>query len=60
MLGAQLNAVLTERLHPRTVTGPPDTEADQRAYDAYAKERTYHEEEHVEADFPATDRPQTG
>jgi membrane protein len=58
LLGAQLNVVLTERLHPRGLRGSPDTEADQRAYDAYAKERTYHHEEHVQADFPQTDRSQ--
>ena len=57
LLGAQLNAVLTERLHPRGLRASPDTEADERAYDAYAKERTYHREERVEADFPRTDRP---
>ena len=51
LLGAQLNVVLRERLHPRALVDAPDTEADQRAYDAYAKERTYHEEEHVEAEF---------
>ncbi len=55
LLGAQLNVVLTERLHPRAMTGPPDTQADHRAYDAYAKERTYHKEEHVEAEFSPTD-----
>jgi YihY family inner membrane protein len=51
LLGAQLNVVLVERLHPRALVDAPDTEADHRAYDAYAKERTYHDEEHVEADF---------
>ena len=51
LLGAQLNVVLRERLHPRALVDAPDTEADQRAYDAYAKERTYQEEEHVEAEF---------
>lgn len=56
LLGAQLNVVLNERLHPRAMTGPPDTKADHRAYDAYAKERTYHEEEHVEADFSPTEQ----
>ena len=35
----------------RALVDAPDTEADHRAYDAYAKERTYHEEEHVEAEF---------
>jgi YihY family inner membrane protein len=60
LLGAQLNTVLTERLHPRGLSGVPDTEADERAYDAYAKERTYHDEERVEADFPETDRRTEG
>lgn len=55
LLGAQLNVVLVERLHPRALVDAPDTEADHRAYDAYAKERTYHEEEHVEADFREQD-----
>jgi len=40
-----------ERLHPRALVDAADTEADRRAYDAYATERTYQEEEHVEADF---------
>ncbi|MBB5896142.1 YihY/virulence factor BrkB family protein [Kutzneria kofuensis] len=56
LAGAQLNVVLTERLHPRGLRDSPDTEADQRAYDAYAKERTYHQEERVQADFPRADR----
>jgi len=55
LLGAQLNVVLRERLHPRGLVDAPDTEADHRAYDAYAKERTYHEDEQVEADFRGDD-----
>jgi hypothetical protein len=42
LVGAQLNVVLKERLHPRRLGTAPVTEADHRAYDAYAKERTYH------------------
>jgi membrane protein len=56
LLGAQLNVVLKERLHPRAITDAPQTEADRRAYDAYAQERSYHDEEQVSADFPAQDR----
>ena len=51
MLGAQLNVVLKQGLYPRGLVGPPDTAADHRAYDAYAKERTFHDNEVVDADF---------
>jgi uncharacterized BrkB/YihY/UPF0761 family membrane protein len=53
LLGAQLNVVLKHQLHPRGLVNVPDTEADRRSYDAYAKERTYHDNERVEADFPS-------
>lgn len=52
LAGAQLNVVLRERLHPRSLTGEPETEADRRALTAYAQERTYHPGERVRADFP--------
>ena len=48
MLGAQLNVVLKERLFPRSVVDAPQTEADRRALQAYAQERTYQPEEDVE------------
>ena len=48
LLGAQLNVVLKERLHPRSLAGGPETEADRRALEAYAEERTYHEREEVD------------
>jgi membrane protein len=51
LAGAQLNVVLTERLHPRRLLTAPVTEADQRAYDAYAKERTYHLDQRVQTEF---------
>ncbi len=51
LFGAQLNVVLRERLHPRGLVDPSDTHADRRAYDKYAKERTYHEDERVETEF---------
>jgi YihY family inner membrane protein len=57
LLGAQLNVVLKERLHPRSLFGGPKTEADRRALQAYAEERTYHEEEDVDTRF---DRPHAG
>jgi YihY family inner membrane protein len=47
LLGAQLNVVLKERLHPRSVADSPKTEADHRALQAYAEERTYQPEEKV-------------
>ena len=52
LLGAQLNVVLKERLHPRGLVDTPATEADYRAYEAYAKERTYHDNERVRTEFP--------
>ncbi len=59
LLGAQLNVVLKERLHPRSMFGEPETEADHRALEAYAEEATYHESEEVDAYIdgkPAEDR----
>ena len=53
LIGAQLNVVLKERLHPRRLIHAPApvTEADHRAYDAYAKERTYHHDQQVHTQF---------
>jgi YihY family inner membrane protein len=51
LLGAQLNVVLKERLHPRSVAGTPRTDADRRALQAYAEERTYHPEEQVRTEI---------
>ena len=48
LLGAQLNVVLKERLHPRSLVDAPQTEADHRALQAYAEERTYQPEEEVQ------------
>lgn len=49
LLGAQLNVVLKERLHPRSLVKAPQTEADHRVLQAYAQERTYQPEEKVRA-----------
>jgi membrane protein len=57
LYGAQLNVVLKERLYPRSLAKAPDTEADRRAYQAYAKERTYHQQEDVNATFPSQRPP---
>jgi YihY family inner membrane protein len=51
LLGAQLNVVLKEHLHPRTFFGGPTTEADYRALESYADEATYHERHEVESHF---------
>jgi len=51
LIGAQLNVVLKERLHPRGLIDAPTTEADHRAYDAYAQERSYHHDEQVHTEF---------
>ncbi len=55
LYGAQLNVVLKERLYPRSLTKTPGTDADRRAYRAYAKERTYHQRE----DVNTTSRPKS-
>ena len=51
MLGAQLNVVLKRGLWPRSMIGGPDTSADHRAYQQYAEERRYHDEERVDTSF---------
>jgi membrane protein len=55
LVGAQLNVVLKERLHPRRLIPAPPTEADHRAYDAYAKERTYHHDQRVHTEVQQYD-----
>lgn len=54
MFGAQLNVVLKKRLWPRSMIGGPDTDADHRAYQHYAEERKYHDDEVVDTDFRGT------
>jgi membrane protein len=53
LLGAQLNVVLKERLHPRRLIPAP--EADHRPYDAYAKERTYHHDQRIHTEVQQCD-----
>lgn len=52
VLGAQLNVVLKERLHPRTLTDATETEADRRAYE---KERAVHDDRAVTAEHHGQD-----
>jgi len=59
LLGAQLNVVLKERLHPRSVVDAPQTEADRRALQAYAEERAYHPEEKVRTDVARGREPRS-
>lgn len=47
LAGAQLNVVLKRHLYPRTLAGPPDTEAEKRSLQSYAESQTYSEEEDV-------------
>jgi YihY family inner membrane protein len=47
LLGAQLNVVLKHRLYPRSLVHAPQTEADYRALEAYAAERTYQPQEEI-------------
>lgn len=54
LLGAQLNVVLKDRLYPRSLANAPQTEADQRALQAYASERAYHPKEEVIARVPGS------
>jgi membrane protein len=49
--GAEINVVKVEQLWPRGLVDAPDTEADRRAYEAYARERTYLADESVESSF---------
>jgi membrane protein len=51
LLAAELNSVLSERLYPRSLVKAPQTEADRRARQAYAAERTYQHQEEVETRF---------
>jgi len=47
LLGAQLNVVLKDRLYPRSLVHAPQTPADHRVLEAYARERTYQPEEKI-------------
>lgn len=48
LLGAQLNVVLHEGLHPRSITEEETTDADKKTLESYADSRTYEPREEVE------------
>jgi membrane protein len=54
LYAAELNSVLARRLYPRSLLGPPDTEADQTTLRALAEveERSDHEQVEVEFEAP--------
>ncbi len=51
LYAAELNVVLTRRLWPRTLLGPPDQPADQETYTALAKAEERHADETIEVSF---------
>jgi YihY family inner membrane protein len=55
LLGAQLNVVLKEGFYPRSLSSEPQTEADHRVLEAYARERTYHPKEEIDVRAPGSD-----
>ena len=52
---AEINVVRADRLWPRSLAPPPLTDADDRAYDAYARTEERRSEHRVELDRPADD-----
>ncbi|MDQ1697289.1 MAG: hypothetical protein QOJ03_2642 [Frankiaceae bacterium] len=51
LLAAEVNVVRQYHLWPRALTDSPATEADFRAYEAYAERERYEPEERVDTDF---------
>src|SRR4051812_49319998 len=51
LYGAEINVVKVEQLWPRGLVDAPDTEADERAYSAYAEERTFRPSQTVTSSF---------
>ena len=49
---AEVNVVKAHRLWPRSIAPPPLTEADKRAYDAYAKTEERRPDERVDVEIP--------
>jgi membrane protein len=59
LLAAEVNVVRQYRLWPRALTDPPATEADFRAYEAYAERERYQPQETVDTDFAGSGGPAT-
>jgi len=55
LLGAELNVVLSDRLWPRALLDRPQTDADFRAFEAYAEEQRYTPLEDVDTQFDDAD-----
>ena len=51
LYAAEINVVLTRRLWPRSLLGPPDQPADQETYAALAKAEERHADETIEVSF---------
>jgi inner membrane protein YhjD len=51
LYSAEINVVLTRHLWPRSLFGPPDEPADQRALTALAKVEERSDEQHVDVEF---------
>jgi YihY family inner membrane protein len=51
LIGAEVNVVRQYRLWPRSLADPPATDADYRAYEAYADRERYQPEEEVDTNF---------
>jgi len=57
LLGVEVNVVRQFHLWPRALTDPPATDADFRAYEAYAERERYRPQEQVDTAFDATQKP---
>jgi membrane protein len=51
LLAAEVNVVRTAKLWPRALTDSPSTEADYRAYEAYAEREQYQPDEEIDTEF---------
>ena len=51
LFAAEVNVVRQYKLWPRALTDPPATEADFRAYEAYAERERYQPDEDVDTSF---------
>jgi YihY family inner membrane protein len=57
LLAVEVNVVRQYKLWPRALTDPPATEADFRAYEAYAERERYRPEEDVDTEFGGRPNP---
>ena len=57
LFAAEVNVVRQYRLWPRALSDPPATEADFRAYEAYAERERYRPEEDVDTEFGGKPNP---